>query len=578
MGHKIVLKDVSKGYTYDLDKSITPEDTVRRFREKLHRVQIRILEETVRIDNGRLDIPVFFSVCGRDAHQVIGTKKQMGKGGTPEQAEASAVMELAERFSLFSFYQDAGNFLVDTYGNLKEKALPFEAIAQSVHDSASRELDRVYEIFSKLPLMWTWGFNMTRGEEVLVPFDWFFTINQFNGSTAGNCTEEALLQGICEVVERHVSSIISRNRMKTPAIDLRSATDPMVKELLRKYDRAGVRLSVTDFTLGTGIPSVGVLAYDPETFPARSEIVWTAGTTPTPQKSLCRALTEVAQLAGDFNTGSNYVASGLPKFKELAEADFVIHTEGQVTLDELPDLSSGNIRIEVENCVAALAALGMDVIPVNVTHPDLTIPAYYVVVPGAHFRERAVGTSVGMFSAKLIAERGHPEWAIRRLEEMDSALPDKYYVKFFLGVSHLSAGRPGPALAFFEEALRLEPQEQDIPSIYTYMGICLKEMDRYREAISTLEKAEAADNERTDVLNLMGYCYFKLKDHDRAIRCFRRLLELDPTSAIDYANIASNYRDLGDREKAIRYYRFALELDPTIDFAKENLKRLEHQR
>ena len=63
-------------------------------------------------------------------------------------------------------------------------------------------------------------------EEVLIPFDWFYAINEFNGPSAGNCVEEALIQGICEVVERHVSSIISRNRLRTPAIRLESITDP----------------------------------------------------------------------------------------------------------------------------------------------------------------------------------------------------------------------------------------------------------------------------------------------------------------------------------------------------------------
>ena len=49
---------------------------------------------------------------------------------------------------------------------------------------------------------------------------------------------------------------------------------------------------------------------------------------------------------------------------------------------------------------------------------------------------------------------------------------------------------------------------------------------------------------------------------------------MDPGSAIDYANIASNYRDMGNRDEAVRYYKFALELDPTIDFARENLIKL----
>ena len=71
-------------------------------------------------------------------------------------------------------------------------------------------------------------------------------------------------------------------------------------EMIRKYNRNGIKLYVSDFSLDTGIPNVGVLAYDPSTFPKTSEIVWTAGTTPNPQKALSRALTEVAQLAGDL--------------------------------------------------------------------------------------------------------------------------------------------------------------------------------------------------------------------------------------------------------------------------------------
>ena len=70
-------------------------------KEKLKKVNLDILKRTIRIDNGRLDIPIYFSLCGTDALNIIGTKKQMGKGGTPSQSEASAVMELAERFSFF---------------------------------------------------------------------------------------------------------------------------------------------------------------------------------------------------------------------------------------------------------------------------------------------------------------------------------------------------------------------------------------------------------------------------------------------------------------------------------------------
>ncbi|MBU0991886.1 MAG: YcaO-like family protein [Proteobacteria bacterium] len=574
MDHKIKLEDAFKTFTLDQDKIKTPEETVKAFREKIKAVDLDILEEAKRIDNGRLDIPVYFSLCGKDAKAVTGTNKQMGKGATPAQAEASAVMELAERFSFFSFVHDPSNFFTATYKDVGDKAIPFSMIAASVHDD-STELDVSQKIFETLPLQWTKGYNLTHDKEVLIPFSWFFMINEFNGPSAGNCVEEAISQGICEIVERHVSSIISHQKINVPGIAPGSATDPMVVEMLKKYEREGIKLYLSDFSLETGIPTVGVMAYDPSTFPEKSEIVWTAGTTPDPQKALSRALTETAQLAGDFNTGSNYVASGLPKFTDLSECGFIMAPEKMIPIKDLPDLSNTNIRIEVENMVAALKKRNMEVFLINTMHPALQIPAFYTIIPGAHFRERSLGTSVGMFSAKMIAETNAPDEAIRQLNEVNKLLPGKYYVRFYLGSCYLAMDDPETALTHFEAALAMNPKEQDLASIYAYMGVCLKDMEKYTKALSVLKKGEAIDDERTDIYNLMGFCNFKLKRHEEAILCFKNVIRLNPSSAIDYANIASNYRDMGNRNKAIEYYLMALEIDPSIDFARENLERLQ---
>ncbi|QTA85032.1 YcaO-like family protein [Desulfonema magnum] len=574
MNHKLILNDAFKKFTFDQDKILPPQETVKRFREKLKALDLDILEYTVRIDNGRLGIPVYFSSCGKDAMAVTGTKKQMGKGGTPEQAEASAVMELVERFSFFSFSQNPENFFVEKYRNLKDKAIPFHMIARSVHDD-SEDLEITQKIFEELPLRWTWGYNLTRDEAVLIPFDWFFTINEFNGPSAGNCPEEALSQGICEVVERHVSSVISQNQMKTPLINANSATDPLITEMIEKYRNIGIKFWLSDFSLDMGIPTVGILAYDPSTFPEKSEIVWTAGTTPDPKKALSRALTEAAQLAGDFNTGSNYVASGLPKFTNIEEAEFVTNPGNETDITDLPDISDNNIKTEVRNCIAALEKKGMEVFTINITHPLLEIPAFYTIIPGAYFRERALGTSVGMFSAKLITENSTPEQAIPELKKIEQMLPGKYYIKFYIGSCYLSMNDLETALKYFDQARGLDPNEQDIPSIYSYMGVCLKEMGEYRRALDILTEGEKFDTERTDIPNLMGFCHFKLREHEKAIECFQKVIQLDPTSAIDYANIASNYRDMGEKEKAIEYYMMALTIDPSIDFAKENLHKLQ---
>jgi ribosomal protein S12 methylthiotransferase accessory factor len=222
----------------------------------------------------------------------------------------------------------------------------------------------------------------------------------------------------------------------------------------------------------------------------------------------------------------------------------------------------------------ALANISLEVILIDTMHPLLKVPAFYTIVPGAHFRERASGTSVAMFSAKLITEKLAPDQAIGELEKIDALLPGKYYIQFYLGTCHLALSHLDTALSRFRAASEMNPTNQDAASIHVYQGICLKEMGRYHDALATLEAGETYDTERTDLYNLMGFCHFKLRNHEKAIKCFERVIQLDPSSAIDYANIASNYRDLGDTKRAITYYETALAIDDTIDFARDNLSKL----
>jgi ribosomal protein S12 methylthiotransferase accessory factor len=576
MTYKIELKDAVKGYTYDQDKIISPEKTVGRFKQKAALTGLDILTQTRRIDTGRLDIPVFFSECGTHARQVIGTNKQMGKGGTPAQSEASAVMELAERFSFFSFVKNKRHFFSARPRDLGEEALSFDQIIRSVHDIDAEAL-RVKPIFDDLTLQWTRGYNLTLKKEVLIPFNWFYMINEFNGPCAGNCNEEALSQGICELVERHTCSLVSHGHLKVPGIRTGTFTDPLVKEMLAKYQACGIRVYASDFSLDTGIPTIAVLAWDPATFPEKSEIVWTAGTSPDPQKALSRALTEVAQLAGDFNSGSNYVASGLPKFTRIEDAAFITHPDTLVTLADLPDLSDGNIRNEVENLISVLNTQAYQVLAIDTRHPDLDIPAFYTIIPGAHFRERAVSASVGMFAARLITETLDPAQALDRLEALEKALPGKYYTRFYRGLVYNAIGDHPTALKEFETALDREPARLNRPDICSHMGACLKDLGQYDRAVEICTRGLAVDDQRPDLLNTMGVCHFLQKNHHQAITCFEAALEVDPSQAINYANIGSNYRELGEPALAVKYYEMALEIDPSIAFARDNIRKLQEK-
>ncbi len=565
---KIVLKDAIKTYTYDQDKVISPEQTVKQVKHRFKDINLDILRETKRIDSDRLGIPVFMSICGIDAIKITGSKRHMGKGATPEQAEASALMELVERYSLFNFVKS--NYINCSYKKIKNKAIPFKHIAFSVNNV---DIKLAKDVFSEISLSWVPAYNLTKRREIFIPIDWFYAINEYNGAAAGNTLEEAIIQGICEVIERHVCAIISDKKSRTPSIDNQFIKNPVASELIKKYMKNGINLFIKDFSLDMDIPTIGALAYDPKTFPSRSEIVFTAGTHTSPEKALIRALTEVAQLAGDFDTDGKYISSGLPKPANLNEVSYIIDNKKTVNISELPDVSHLNIKNEIENCIEVLSKRRLEVIVVDITHPLIGIPAVYVIIPGARFRQRAKAASVPFFSAKLAAQLKDVDKAISILKRIN-AICKKYYVYFHLGMCYLRGEEYKQALNHFKKALDLSPEKEDIPIIYLYIGLCYKNLNKYKEATIPLKKAIAYDPQIKEVYNLLGFCYFKLKEYEKSIENFNQAVALDPTSAIDYANIASNLKEMGRIKEAIRFYRLALNLDPNIDFAKENLKKL----
>ncbi len=570
----IALHDSTKTFRHDQDKVRTPSETLKWARERLSRLDLEILTRTLRIDTGRLGIPVYISLCGEDATRVTGTKKQMGKGATPEQSEASALMELLERFSFFTFIQHTP-FPVHTYAEVRSRAIAPALLKGSLHDTDTPEaLCRSF--LEDFPLRWVAAHNLTRGEDQLVPIDWFYLINEYNGPASGNTIEEAILQSLCEVVERHVGSIISHERRRTPAIDLDSLTDPAAIDLVARFRRQGIRLYACDFSLDTGIPTVGTLAYDPSTFPASSEIIFTAGTTSNPEKSLCRALTEIAQLAGDFQTQTSYKPT-LPKYATLEEAAYLMNGTPSVSIHTLPNLDHDNLRVEIERCVQALARIGLEVLVVNVTHPVLQVPAVYTIIPGAHFLDRTRNTDFAQHAARTLLRSHAGGHVARQMDRLLRHFGPRYDLSFFMAHSLELQGETAAALELFRKALEQNPDPREIASIYVHMASCHKDLGAYDDALRALEAAEAHNDQLKEIYNLRGFCHYQLKRHEDAIVAFERAIELDPGSGIDYANIGSNLRELGFKEEAIKLYKIALELDPDIDFARANIERLEAQ-
>ena len=362
----------------------------------------------------------------------------MGKGASPEQAEASALMELAERYSFFSFWRATDRCITATWteaqAHFGDKLAPLALIRASVGESLDDDTTR--RILDLVPWRFALARDVARGTERAVPLDWFKILNEFNGSSAGNCFEESVLQGACELVERHVCALIDRDRPELPTIDPAAIEDPVLAGLLAAFAREGIQVWLKDFSLDMPVPTVGALAYDPTTFPHTSEIVFTAGTATSPVKAAIRALTEIAQLGGDFETSSNYEASGLPKFATLEAATWIM--AGPIrALGQLPSIECTDIAEELAALADGLAAKGYPLYTVDTTHPELGLATNYNFVPGFAFRERTPAASLGLFTGRILAEEADPTTADAGLATLAEIYPNAPFVPFFEGMSQI---------------------------------------------------------------------------------------------------------------------------------------------
>ncbi len=170
------------------------------------------------------------------------------------------------------------------------------------------------------------------------------------------------------------------------------------------------------------------------------------------------------------------------------------------------------------------------------------------------------------------------EEALQALAEAERGGMAGTPLPFYQGLCLLGKQEPRTALPYFHEALSRGPSPEDLFHVLFYIAHTYKEIEDFDRALDYCEKADRVQPMNYECWNLKGFCHFKQCNHDEAIACFEKAVEIDPTSGIDYANIASNLRDKGDIEGAIRMYRKALSLDPTIEFARDNLRRLQSGR
>jgi YcaO-like protein with predicted kinase domain len=350
------------------------EATWRRFSPLAKRAGITRIADLTGLDT--LGIPVFSAI--RPLGKSLST--QQGKGTSPLAAKVSALMESLETWT-------AENVALPTVRG-SVRSLGKRCVDVSRLARAKKRVDRF------VGHAWVEGRDLRTDTPVLVPLeavtlDMTFTRppvfdQSSNGLASGNVLVEAIVHGLCEVLERDAEAAW-RRAGGDRRIVLDSITDPTCLSLIDQITRAGARVFVWD--LEGLIPAIGCAIMEDPREPAWRTLGFYQGFGAhlVPEIAIARALTEAAQ------TRLTYIAGGRDDFFAF---DYARATDPELLGEiwdrlagpcETPALFDDLGRVEAATLGRELEILverAGQVIVVELTHPALRVPVAKVIVPG----------------------------------------------------------------------------------------------------------------------------------------------------------------------------------------------------
>ena len=369
-------------------RAATLAATWRRFAPAVKRAGITRIAELTGLDT--LGVPVFAAI--RPMGRSLST--QQGKGVTREAARISALMESLETWS--------AEHLALPVVRASAKALGPRAVDVRALPRPRGRLDR--------DARWRWieGWDLIGERPVLVPeqavtLDTTFTTPPVfdissNGLASGNVLVEAIVHGLCEVIERDAEAAWRRAGGDRRLV-LDTITDPICRGLIDRITATGARVFVWD--LGGMITVIGcAIMEDPR------EPSWRAlgfyqgfGAHLVPEVAIARAITEAAQ------TRLTYIAGGRDDFFAF---DYARATDPELLADlwerlaapcddpavfeDLPRRATRGLGEDLEALVELVATHGAgQVIAVELTHAELEVPVVKVLVPGLATDVEAMG-------------------------------------------------------------------------------------------------------------------------------------------------------------------------------------------
>ena len=230
---------------------VTPEETVKRLKKILEKMQIEVEE----VWKEQSSVGTYsLRLCIKDTD--LG---QNGKGMTKEYAMASAYAEFFERLQngVLRFRVEKPTQELPFANSPDEKRLSIEELVENNNsllesianineckeDTKEAKKEYVKEVINKKCELLNEESSLSlpyysvRNKEIqYIPDKLFNYLFGSNGMCAGNSKEEALIEGLSEILERYVAIKILKERLVLPEIpDSYIANFPKVQKMSEKF-------------------------------------------------------------------------------------------------------------------------------------------------------------------------------------------------------------------------------------------------------------------------------------------------------------------------------------------------------
>jgi oxazoline/thiazoline synthase len=413
----LLLTPKKKGdFTAGGYRSLSPEETLKKYSSQISPIT-GVVQFVERASNNP-NIHVYFSGANRALPPIHQRKNirsfrqsSSGKGTTEMEAQAGSLCESIERSS--GEFQGNEKRIQASFLQIKMDAIhPHDVIHYSQRQYQERKITNplahhfhmvTAPFIEEALLDWTPIWSLTEQRYKYYPTTCCYycypeegtpwnSMADSNGCAAGNCIEEAILQGFFELVERDSIAIWWYNRLQRPLLDLESFQIPYIAGLLKEYERIGREAWVLDITADLGIPVFAALSRLKKG--EKEKIFLGFGAHLDPSIAIVRAFTEM-----------NQFLECQPFWEENGsdERGIVQDWMNHATLENQPFLKGSQVKSakdfvkwesddllkDIEHCRKIVESQGMEVLVLDQTRPEIGLNVVRVIVPGLrHFWPR----------------------------------------------------------------------------------------------------------------------------------------------------------------------------------------------